>query len=76
MRRWTLNFVGLALLSAPVLIQHSGVLRWLGTAGGSSAIEGASAWLNFSISAGTHLINWCPALIGALIIYYANRRRD
>jgi hypothetical protein len=76
MRRWTLNFVGLALLSVPVLIPHSGVMRWLETTGGTSAIEGASAWLNFSISAGTQLINWCPALIGALILYFANRRRD
>ena len=76
MRRWTLNAVGLALLTAPVLMSHFGVLRWLGATGGPSAIEGASPWLNFSISAGTQLIYWCPALIGALIIYFANRRRE
>jgi hypothetical protein len=76
MRRWTLNAVGLALLIATVLMPQLGVVGWLETTSGSSAIEGASPWLNFSILAGAQLIYWCPALIGAMIIYLVNRRRD
>jgi len=76
MRRWALNLVGLACLAVPALMPQLGMLRWLGANGGSGAIEGTSPWLSFSISAGTQLINWGPALIGALIIYFANRRRE
>ena len=75
MRRWMLNLFGAALLATPILWTLMGINHVLGTSGGSSSIDGASGWLNLSISAGTYLIRWSPALIGACIIYYANRRR-
>ena len=75
MQRWMLNLVGAALLAAPLLLPQLGVTNVLGTTAGSSSIDGVPAWLNLSISAGAYLIRWSPVLVGALIIYFANRRR-
>lgn len=76
MRRWMLNFIGAALLATPALLTQLGVSNVLGMTRGPSPMDGASGLLNLSISAGAYLINWSPVLIGALIIYCANRRRD
>ena len=75
MQRWMLNWVGAALLATPILLTQLGVNNVLGTTGGSSSMDGMSGWLNLSISAGAYLIRWSPVLIGALVIYFANRRR-
>ena len=75
MQRWMLNLIGVALLATPALWALMGVTNVLGTSGGASSMDGASGWLNLSISAGTYLVRWSPALIGLCIIYYANRRR-
>ena len=75
MQRWMLNLIGAALLATPVLLARLGVNNVLGTTAGSSSMDGVSGWLNLSISAGAYLINWSPVMIGALIIYFANRRR-
>jgi hypothetical protein len=32
-------------------------------------------WLSLSITAGAFLLHWGPVLLGALILFYANRRR-
>ncbi len=75
MQRWVLNLIGAALLATPALLTLLGVNNLLGTTGGPSSIGDPSRWLNLSISAGAYVINWSPVLIGALIIYFANRRR-
>jgi hypothetical protein len=34
-----------------------------------------SGWLSLSITAGGYLLYWGPVLLGALVLFYANRRR-
>ena len=75
MQRWMLNLIGAALLVTPVLLAQFGVSNVLGTAGGASSMEGTPGWLSLLISAGSYMIKWLPVLIGAFIIYFANRRR-
>ena len=75
MQRWVLNLLGAALVATPVLLTLPGVTNVLGTADGASATDGISGWLNLSIAAGAYLIKWSPVLVGALVIFYANRRR-
>lgn len=75
MQRWMLNLVGAALLATPLMLTQLGVHSALGMTGRSSSMDGVSGWLNLSISAGAYLLHWSPLLIGALILYYANRRR-
>lgn len=75
MQRWMLNLIGAALLATPLMLAQFGVHNALGTTDGSSSMDGVSGWLNLSISAGAYLLRWSPLLIGALILYYANRRR-
>jgi hypothetical protein len=36
---------------------------------------GMSESLSLLVTAGAYLLQWGPALLGVLIIYYANRRR-
>jgi hypothetical protein len=75
MQRWMLNLIGAALLATPALLAQLGVSNVLGTTGGSSSMDGMSGWLHLSIAAGAYVIKWSPVLVGAFIIYYANRRR-
>jgi hypothetical protein len=76
MQRWVLNLIGAALLVTPALLTGFGVNNLLGTTAGSGSTDGISGWLNLSIAAGAYLIKWSPALIGVLIIMYANRRQS
>jgi hypothetical protein len=75
MQRWILNLTGVALLATPLLLTLFGVDNVLRGAGGASPMIGMPAWLHLSVSAGTYLVRWSPAFIGALIILYANQRR-
>lgn len=74
MQRWLLNAIGAVLLVTPALLAQFGMSNVLGTTSGSSSTDGMSGWLNLSIAAGAYLIKWSPVLVGAFIIYYANRR--
>lgn len=76
MHRWLLTLIGAALFAAPALLAQFGVKNLLGWTGGSHSTDGMSGWLSLSISAGAYLIEWGPLLVGALIIYYANRSRN
>ena len=75
-QRWMLNLVGVVLLATPLLLMHIGVDQITGMNGGSSSTAGKPGWLSFSISVGAYLLNWSPALLGALVIFYANWRRS
>jgi hypothetical protein len=76
MLRWTLNAIGVALLAAPLLMARIGVLDGLGMSRRESPLDGVSGWLNLSIAAGAQMIEWSPVLIGAFILYFANRRKE
>ena len=76
MQRWMLNLIGVALLATPLLLMQIGVGQVTVMSGGPSSTVGKPDWLSFSISAGGYLLNWSPALLGALIIFYANWRRS
>lgn len=75
MQRSILNLIGAVLLAVPVLLALFGANHGLATRVEGSTTSGMPAWLSLSISAGVFLLHWGPGLLGALIIFYANRRR-
>ena len=75
MQRSILNLIGAALLAVPVLWAFFGANHGLAASRESSIASGMPEWLSLSITAGALLLHWGPALLGALIIFYANRRR-
>jgi hypothetical protein len=75
MQRWILNLIGAALLAVPVLLARFGANSGLTLNREGSFTAGMSEWLSLSIIAGAYLLHWGPVLLGALIIFYANRRR-
>lgn len=75
MQRWILNLIGAALLAAPALLAQFGASNGLTTSREGSSTAGMSEWLSALITAGAYLLHWGPVLLGALIIFYANRRR-
>ena len=72
MQRWILYLIGAVLLAMPFILDVVQPQGALGMAGVSS---GLPTWMHLSVSAGPYLLNWGPALVGVLIIYYANRDR-
>jgi hypothetical protein len=75
MRRWILNSVGAALLLIPLWLTRFGASNGLDTGREASPTAGMSGWLSLSITAGGYLLYWGPVLLGALVLFYANRRR-
>jgi hypothetical protein len=75
MQRWILNLIGAALLAVPALLALFGANSGLTMSREGSPTAGMSEWLSLLITAGAYLLHWGPVLFGALIIFYANRRR-
>ena len=75
MQRWILNLLGAALLAVPFAFARFGANGGLAASREGSATAGMAEWLSLSITAGAFLVHWGPVLLGALIIFYANRRR-
>ena len=76
MHRWILNLIGAALLAVPVLLAWFGANSGLTTSREGGPTAGMSEWLSLSVTAGAYLLHWGPVLLGAIIIFYANRRRS
>jgi len=75
MQRWILNLIGAALLAVPFAFARFGANGGLAASREGSATAGMAEWLSLSITAGAFLLHWGPVLLGALILFYANRRR-
>ena len=75
MQRWILNSIGAALLAIPLWLTRYGADNGLDTSREGSPTAGMSGWLSLSITVGAYLLYWGPVLLGALILFYANRRR-
>ena len=75
MQRWILNLLGAALLAVPFAFARFGANGGLAASREGSATAGMAEWLSLSITAGAFLLHWGPVLLGALIIFYANRHR-
>ena len=75
MRRWILNSIGAVLLAIPLWLTRFGANNGLDSSHEGSPTAGMSEWLSLSITVGAYLLYWGPVLLGALILFYANRRR-
>ena len=75
MQRLILNLIGAALLAVPALLALFGANSELTTSREQSGTAGMSEWLSLLVTAGAYLLHWGPVLLGALVIFYANRRR-
>ncbi len=75
MQRLILNLIGAALLAVPALLTLFSANSGLAMNGEYSATVGMSGWLSLLVTAGAYLVHWGPVLLGALVIFYANRRR-
>lgn len=75
MQRVLLSLLGAALLAGPVVarqIKPQGILELIGL---TAVPDHLPTLLQALVLAGAFLVEWAPALTGAWIIYYANRRQ-